>query len=214
MSVEQYSVVGGTLTQLLRFWWKHNYRQITEQSISDCHAKGLHSIMFVNQPGCRLRMFVTDKQHELDRLSSVAFHSHRFDIKLNVVYGSVINILPHIVQKPGGYAKYEYRSCILDGSNGGFERISAKNSYSLEHTSMHNMKPGDAIEMPWDQYHTVMCPPKKINAWIVQEAIEQSNYVPHVFSDENIERLDLSNLYNPISASKIEHLLTTVNILQ
>lgn len=75
---------------------KHkDLERIAQQSLVNCHAIGLDSVMFDNTPGVRVRAFVTQENHTLYlndgkkyRLG-LALHPHHCDLTMTHIGGSV-----------------------------------------------------------------------------------------------------------------------------
>ncbi|MCH8479168.1 MAG: hypothetical protein LAT56_14680 [Wenzhouxiangella sp.] len=196
------------LDVLLHNWWKYNKERITSQSLTDCHVKGLNSIMFNSVEGQRVRLFSTDEDHELDHPSSVAFHTHRYDIKIIVLSGMLINYNAKFSKNENGtYKQYRYRSCILDG-NGGFD-LNSDERYERVIDKVHLLA-SDMMHLPWHRYHTVVVPTGVKTSWIILESTPVNEYEPVVYSNIDITTVDLSRLYNPISQEKIDRILNEV----
>lgn len=196
------------INDLLRFWWKYNREKITKQSLTDCHVKGLNSIMFNQTEGMRVRMFVTDPDHCLDHCRAVAFHTHRYDIQIHVLYGMVTNVFAKFHPYPlGDYQAYKYKSCILDGK-GSFSKTN--DDRFINFSSSASLLRGDKLFLDSKKHHTVIVPPGRMCAWLILESTPDPDYEPVVFSDIDITSIDLSELYNPISSEKIDSILMEV----
>lgn len=201
------------IKELLAYWWKYNSDEIAENSLSDCHVRGLNSIMFLNKQGQRIRLFITDPEHHLHTIHAVAFHTHRYDITIEVLSGELRNVCREFVPDSlGSHKRYTYRSCILDGA-GSFD-LTSDEPYGYFTIDDKIIRPGHELFLEYHKRHTVVVPENMVTAWLIYESTEDPEYLPIVYSDSNIQNLDLSKLYNPISREKIEHLLNECGILE
>lgn len=91
--------------------------EIAQQSLRNCHAMGLDSVMFDNTPGARFRAFIAHPWHEMYHnwnggKLSVAVHQHHCDVELLPIFGSVWNMRPLERRTDYVFSPFTYTSQI------------------------------------------------------------------------------------------------------
>lgn len=91
------------MKDLIQHLWSENREEIVERSLRNCHAHNLDSIMLLDTPGRRIRLFVAHPGHDLWRNKpdefkrgeklSIAFHAHHCNITIKVITGALGNWL-------------------------------------------------------------------------------------------------------------------------
>lgn len=189
-------------------------RWIASQSLVNCHAEGVDSVMFDNTPGARIRAFVAHVDHTFylndgTRNSlGLAIHPHHCDLTLRHVFGPAFNMEPVWTTRGHGrrFDAFRYVSQITYGK-GGFERIGTSayanfNAIPLVENPVYRMASTDL--------HTVYVHRYERAAWYVHEHRENPRYKPVCWSDRNLCGMDFSKLYQPMS---IERLLLNLELL-
>ncbi len=211
---------------LIEHYLKNNYEEVLDKSLINCHVKGLHSIMLSNVKGKIIRMFITDRNHELyhndpldvgefgqlkDKLS-VAFHPHHCNLTLQAIKGSFINW--EVEEKAVGDLvtnKYLYKSGIIEAESS-FEY---KNIASLATKSINLIKTGsyrDYVYLNSDQIHTVFVDKGRVSAWLVYEGKEDENYIPYCYSNVDLTKNDSSELYQKPTEKELKAILKSIQI--
>lgn len=200
------------MTNLIKHLWNNNREEVLASSFLNCHVKGLHSIMLLDQPGARIRMFVTSKHHEMwrnnprtSRALSLGFHQHRTDLVLETVQGCFINHTMSIwpAWDTVELDRFAYSSKIVDGEVG-FKRI-GRSVVSLHNPSCYG--PGHTVAMHASEYHTVEVPWGLRAAWLVYEGSAWSEYSSHVYTNADLEAFDGKGMYERATPRQIQELL-------
>lgn len=196
---------------LVRHLWRTNREQIVKNSIAHCHAKGVHSICLLDEPGKRIRMFIASKGHTLCRNMpdrwplSIGFHAHHCDIQLEVIRGSIVNRV--LMFGRGGHTqmgKYRYESSIWSKSAPTFHRLGLSDPFSV---GTDFLRTGECADMLADEFHTVAVPGNGA-AWLVYEGAEDPAYEPITISDDDLMSPRVfEGLYQPMSARQITMLI-------
>jgi hypothetical protein len=187
---------------LLEHFFRNNHADVVGKSYLNCHSVGVHSVMLLDQPGCRIRMFVTDNSHELwknhpngDDPFSLAFHPHHCDISIQAVRGVIVN---HLAIPGRGRLRgrllneYSYEP-LSPGSRPSFKDRGIRASFGFESTPV---LPGDVLHLSARDIHTVEVNAMETAAWIVWEGKEDERYRPLAYSnDPDLGAFDASGLY-------------------
>lgn len=195
---------------------RSDLEKIASQSLVNCHAVGLDSVMFDNTPGARVRAFVTQENHTLylndgrNYRLGLALHPHHCDLTMTHIQGPVVNMEPHWVRRVNGrrYDAFVYHSQILEGK-GGFERVGTSAYVQWLAASLHIW---GKIEMKATDLHTVYVPRHRRSAWFIHEHKENPKYKPVCWSDRNLETEDFSQLYKPMSVERLVSILNYIGM--
>jgi hypothetical protein len=153
-----------------------------KSTLLNCHKPGLHSIVLedrVDENVGMTRVFYSTADHTLGTLMtggdfSLLPHNHRQDIKLELLWGEVDNL---ILQKDSGGAglpahKYYFSSAIVDDEIG----VSYSGDFPFSVTRTNRIGPGpQSLLLKAETFHTVVVK-SKTAAWVVYE--EQTSKVP------------------------------------
>jgi hypothetical protein len=189
---------------------------IAKQSLVNCHAIGLHSVMFDNTPGARVRCFIARPDHNmwtnnmvLDARMSIAFHAHHCDITLDPVFGDVFNVRPYRVKGGGYYLRaHEYQSCITTGQGKFVRRGDRYDMWAVPITEKLN----GPVPMQAREVHSVFVPFGQSAAWYVFEGGEDPQYMPLAWSNKDLRTFDFSPLYKPMSVEFLRSLLKEIDV--
>lgn len=183
---------------------KHHERRsrYTEyNAIADCHTRGLNSVMLHDEPGNRIRMFITDFEHDLCYNRGVlrlGLHQHHCAITLVKLFGEVYNdvyaLTPH---KAGSFSEYKYTSAIHNEGKGSLVLTGRK---YLAHPLSSNLLTEDGIDLMASEIHTIYVPAGRVGAWLVIEGQEDENYDPMVWTNGST---DLKGLYKKPTTQKV-----------
>ena len=198
-----------------------NRKEVLEMSLINCHAEGLHSIVFDKTSDGLKRVFVTDANHTLWRndffyvdgfwvpkhLMSVAIHPHHCDVKLSPLRGRFVN---HFFRKsrPDGKSVYidEYFYVSPISKNAGkFEKRQLQ-ALTLEESSF--VLEGDDFRMQAKDLHTVWVAPGEEAAWLVEESNEDAEYQSVCYSNDDLTNFDFSPLYKPMTEGKLDEIIS------
>lgn len=210
---------------LLRHLVAQHEEKIFKSAISNCHAPGLHSIVFIDTPEKFVRMFFADSTHNLHNnllqkftagfklpsSLSIGYHPHHCNITLCCLKGKLINILAKENEEYGvPITKYEYTSQIT-GDELGFKKI--KDTY-LSNFDVVKLNPGDSLALKSSLMHTVASEQHEECAWLVFEGKEDKDYKSFCYSNANLtNKEDFKELYKPMEYSKFLQILKTLNII-
>jgi len=207
------------MRNLINHLLRCNEKEIADKSILNCHVKGLHSIMLLDAPGKTIRLYVTDKTHTLHsnyiNPQSLSFHPHHCELTLNCMFGEFTNIEVKVENDLSGndckeYDRWIYNSQISTGNPIGFVK---DGSDILRVKQVDKVMGGKSIYMPASAIHTVCCPENTINAWVVFEGREWSNYKPVAWSNHDLTNIDKEGLYIKPTIEQIKDLLKSVRII-
>lgn len=210
------------MLDLVKFLVKTNIEFILKNSYLNCHVEGLHSILFVDSPNLKIRMFVAELNHQLhknfmsvnlknsifypDKELSLAFHPHRFDLTIKVIRGNIFNTI--IDKCPKDFPRafllnsYNYTSKILSPDNYGFSFLEKDLSFYVKKYKSYSE--GSIIYLDADSLHTVAVCKDNIAAWFVFEG-NSYNFDNVVYSNTHPEIHD--NFYLPMTNDKLYDLL-------
>lgn len=158
-----------------------------------------------------VRMFVTTPDHDLWRVSggipsSIAFHSHQTDLRLETVRGGFSNWM----LKPVGTYGFSHR---LHGFRwdskiiGGAGRFSAVPDVLCGKAEEVWIGPGFVASMGSAEIHTVDVPRRERTAWLVTEGARDPNYSPVSYSMRDLTKFDPIGLYRPMMLAEANHLI-------
>lgn len=195
------------MRQLINHLLQTNIDEIISKSLINCHAEGLHSILFIDTPDKRVRLFFADHKHELWRNDpeniisqpmSIAFHPHHCDITMHVIDGKVSNWC--VCENPNKnapglmFGKFLYHSAIINNDDVHFEQV---DETKLLNVGIRNMYKSDTKFMPATSMHTVYVPRFSRAAWFIYEGKEDPNYKPYCYSNCNPNMTISNELYKP-----------------
>jgi hypothetical protein len=204
----------GEMRELIRHLWHNNREHVLRSSYMNCHARGLHSIMLLDDPGKRIRLFVTDRSHKCWKADeAIGYHAHHCAITIQAVHGWLENIVvgdadgPVQLQELG---RYEYTSPIVSGlTSGQFKRVGTTLFKGRKTELLRN----SSVEMRASEIHTVRVPRKEIAAWLVYEGREDPNYKPITWSRTDLEHFDWTGMYRRMRELEAVALLSSVGVL-
>lgn len=197
---------------LVRHLWEQNRAQVLANSIANCHARGVHSLMLLDEPGKRIRLFVATEQHELWKNEpghvdiSVGFHPHHCAITIEVVQGVIWNRI--LTLEPAGtpLSKYLYRS-KLRGEEPGFERIGTATGTTESFRIQHGEPYEDIDRMSANDLHTIHVRKGEHAAWLIYEGREDPNYQPICYSTAQFEDASFVGMYEHMSEQEIAEMI-------
>jgi hypothetical protein len=187
-----------------------------ELSLAHVHCHGLHSLVFTAGPPM-VRLYYAEIDHELWRNSvtlmanddprlddelSIAIHSHRQDITLVPIFGTVVNHAFKRVADDDDYTPrqieidaYRYVSPILH-SRGEFVPCRWHQLAHKETTTL-----CEPLELHAKALHTVYVPPGTRAAWLVVEGQKDAEYDDTCYSNADLAHFDWAGLYQPMTRS-------------
>jgi hypothetical protein len=186
------------MRELIKHLAKENKKEILERSLKNCHCKGLHSIVLLESKGKTIRLYFTDKEHELHG-SSLALHPHHCNLTIHMIKGSMTNCI--VVEDYLGWLvldKYLYHSHITEGQMK-FEFI--KKDF-LTVVCQTNLVKGNSIHLDAKDIHTVICEKGTVNAWMVYEGEEDETYKPYCWSSSDLNKIPTEGLYEKFKDMK------------
>ena len=183
---------------------KERLEWIASRSLVNCHTIGMDSILFDDTPGKRLRAFFANEDHELwknglpfEHELSVGLHSHHCAITLDPIFGTPYNVIESALGINSSWSSFKYQSKISTGK-GGFVNVGELKKFRLAAIPLY---------VPWhmkaSEIHTVYLPKGKIAAWFVREHADDPNYVPLTYSNGDLEKLDFTRLYKPMTIDNL-----------
>lgn len=188
--------------------------KIASQSLINCHAYGLDSIVLDDTPGAMVRVFLARRLHDmwknelpLGREMSVGFHAHHCDVKLMPIYGRVWNCLATPAPGLTPLYAFDYHSKIREGK-GGFVRAAQKDrTFKIEMTEIQ----GSLSLKAWD-IHSIYVPQSHQAAWVVFESKENPWYEPITYSNNpRLAEEKFGGLYCPMSVKSCKAKLKWLN---
>lgn len=185
-------------------------------ALLNCHVRGLSSIVLVDRPTHRIRMFFAEKDHQLWRnlpvagkhneAMSLGFHRHRQSIELHRVFGHVRNLTArpmHYVLRDGDYVVDGLLPCRIDskilGGRGEIEVI-RQTPISLQ-VHVEELLPGRPIMLAGERLHTVHVKQHSNAAWIIVEGALCPDYDDTFYT--NNPSFDASSMYMPMSRDAV-----------
>ncbi len=214
------------MNPVVRHFWKNNREQVLSSSFLDCHVKGLHSIMLLNEPSKIVRLFVCTDDHMMwkndlrgDRDGfrdplSLGVHAHHCDLTLEAVRGCFYNITAD-PYGPATLEAFKYQSAILDGKCG-FEKLNQHANFTLDWDCYDANLKGDRkdVTMPARQLHTVHVTRGEPAAWLVYEGAEDPDYKPITYSNWDLAGSQSDpGFYQKATAVEIQDLLESVDLI-
>lgn len=202
---------------------RHRIDAITNQSYLNCHVTGLHSIMLIDTPGQRVRLFYADTNHELWRNEptrfkekglAIGFHPHHCDLTLKVVQGKVLNwVVTEIpntqsTNRPLILNRYLHESAITQKGKISFSLISRDHHFTTKRLAV--IGETIAIRLGANELHTVAVPEGESAAWLVMEGREDAEYDPFCYSNTDLEKVDFSKLYQKPTTRDVIKILNRV----
>jgi hypothetical protein len=185
--------------------------EIAKQSLRNCHAQGLDSVMFYNKPGERIRAFVASPDHDLwhndnGKRIHLAVHQHHCDVTLVPVFGETYNMRPRFDAEGERYEPYKYVSQITTGK-GKMELEWGSRRFTLVPEVLVN-----TIHMKAHEEHTIYIPKGQPAAWFVYEGKENPNYDSTCWSNNALELFNFSQYYQPVDVGYLRWLLRILNV--
>jgi len=212
------------MKHLIQHLIQNNMDEIIKDSYLNCHVHGLHSLMLINNPKCRVRMYVAEagcplKDCSPDKIKfggdlPLGFHAHHCDLTFEIVKGTLTNwvIFPsEFAGQIKGFKGYKFRSPILEEA-GGFELI--YKSLHVTTDRVERLYKGQTSFMKASEFHTVSIDNNEVVAWLVYEGQENE-----LFDNLTISNVDLLNgsfegLYIKPDKSDIERILKMSGLLE
>lgn len=175
------------MKELIKHLVRENHDEIMRNTLFNCHAKGLHSIMFIDKPEQRIRAFIAENDHELWKNGksysyvedmSVGFHSHHCNVTLAPIYGDIYNVSMKEVNPGSGVpmVMYKYHSKILAGE----QRFTKLNELTVQFEDKSILDPRF---LHADEYHSIYVPKGQRAAWFVFEGKKWADYQPICISN-------------------------------
>lgn len=205
------------MKELVKHLIDNHLDEIVEKSILNCHTIGLHSVMLLESPEKTIRLYITDKNHNLyynfpDRAKygmSIGFHPHHCNLTLLTHKGSIFNWEVAVAKVGLPVTKYAYKSQITEDEMS-FSPIQVVKMHSKNQDWIAE---GYSIYMKANAIHTVAVMKGQIAAWFVFEGKEDKDYAPFCYtnSDPNIEIPN--DLYKKPTKVEVINLLKSVELL-
>ena len=196
---------------------KENYEECRSKSLINCHTKGLHSIMLIDKPEQRIRLFVTDSTHDLWKNStinnkmSIAIHPHHCNLTIIQLDGVIDNLNYKLSETKGtSVITYLWKSGVLN-EDGKFIKCYSANDKLLT-ISKETLYPGDKKYLKANDLHTVYVDKKAIASWIIIEGKEDINYQPYAYSLNNLEKFKSNGLYKKPTKKEFDKIINLLNI--
>ena len=160
--------------------------------ILDCHCKGVHSFVLNENNGYLTRAYYADSNHELWQENKIAIHGHKFDLKMTVIFGELINI--SYEKSPSGeeFGEYIYQSKILC-FDGWFQKIGIQNLMQINGQVLAKMQ---SLELKNNDLHTVYIPKNQKCLWVIQESEPSFGVENKHYSKLNLDLWEPKGLYN------------------
>lgn len=183
---------------------KYDLDLALKRSYKNCHAKGLHSIVLNQSANGELtRFYYTTSDHFLEQnlipevKTTIAIHSHRFDLKFTTLRGEMINVtyrfpLENELAESTIFAAWKFQSQILTGQ-GSFLKQERPQKLLFQDACALSEK--HSIVMKSTDLHTVGVYQGQIAAWMVEE----TNFNPHhndiCYTNNDMENFSFDGLY-------------------
>lgn len=179
----------------------------------NCHVMGLTSIMLHDEPGNRIRLFLTQHDHQLWREAdmgnpnmTLAIHPHHCDVTLVRVFGTVRNDIYRLRQRENGpLHECRYQSAILTGTG---RLVPTGDRYVVTDVRHEYITSRYGREMLAHQMHSIYVPKGQMACWLVIEGKENPDYEPVCYTAN--PAFDSAGMYLPMSKSQITDTLTTI----
>lgn len=177
-----------------------------------CHAKGLYSIVFHDEPGNRVRMFVAGDEHDLHRNElqttsrtpmTLAIHPHHCDLRFVRIFGQPENHVYRVMGDDNGKLHEMVYKSGITGTTGsltptGFKFTPIRTSKALI---------GDNTVMRADELHTIVVPYATSAAWLVIEGRNDPDYKSVCYTND--PKPDMTGLYEPMTTPQIAATINT-----
>jgi len=187
---------------------------LVTNSIINCHAVGLDSIMLKPSPNM-LRIFVVRENHTLwrnnpdtDEPWSIGLHPHHCDITMVPIHGRITNIVLGTTGPQKKLHQFEYRTGIVNrvgafksAKQSGFGYVNKDVRVVLKHEPLRFPQ-----FMAAKQMHSVYVPKGQRAAWLICEGREWPEYQPVTLSNHRLDK-DYSavaeDLYKPMTMARL-----------
>lgn len=203
------------MKQFVEHILKENYDECLSKSLINCHTKGLHSIMLIDKPEQRVRLFVTDKTHNMwtnktiNKDMSIAIHPHHCNVTLVHLDGQLFNKMYRFGDTSNFKLNtYSWQSPIL-GRDGHFRW--QRNDY-LSFLRDENLKLLKSRYMNANELHTVYIPKNSITSWVVIEGRENEESEPYCYSLNDLTKFDSSELYQKPTKKEFNRVIKLLNL--
>lgn len=191
---------------------------MAEHSYVNCHAVGLHSIMFDNTPGQKLRLFIArGEMHDLwknrvplSEPMSVAIHTHHCNVNLIPVSGAIYNVTIQRHDQPGPTRRHILRSYKYDSAIRSGQIAFRKTGEILSRLSMELLTTPRFL--PAHERHSIYVEKGKDAAWFVEEGDEDEFYDSTCYSNQALDECDFSALYQPMTVPILRTLLDGIGL--
>lgn len=209
------------MKELIKHWIHNNMDEIVANSRKHCHAKNVHSIVFVNKPGQRVRLFYAECDHDLwknhpdlytNESMSVGFHAHHCDLTIYALSKNVFNWNVETIEGLFDYdlfgvKKYKYESHL--NGQGRFKYIDNDAVVTQEYTRL-NTK--EVLYLPANQLHTIYVPRGERAGWFVFEGKEDPNYDSVCYSNTDLSKFEFDDYYKPMTEQDVINAINSVKI--
>jgi len=179
---------------------------------------GMHSIMLVDCPESRIRLYVADYNHELWKNCttpiSLAYHPHHCQLTLHVTNGILQNKIVRVVNEVTGNDCMEFDRWIYSSKiNTDTMRFIKDGTDFLQDVSTTNILQGESQFMKASTIHTVFVPENTCASWLVYEGKEWDGYKPYAWSNQDLGIVNAGGLYGNATEYDINHLLRISNLI-
>ena len=203
------------MKHLVKHLREHHAHEIMSKSYRNCHVRGLDSILLLDSPEHRIRLFVARPEHELWKntprtLGSLAAHPHHCDITIEMTHGTLTNYT-YRKQENGRFVGYSYRSAILDGA-GSFRYHHLVLPVAFEGATTHDPR-CQPLVLAAHTIHSVQVAKGRSAAWFVYEGHEDQHYAALSYSDQNLEQTSFEGLYESMTLAQIMEALELAQVL-
>lgn len=196
---------------------KENYEECRSKSLLNCHTKGLHSIMLIDKPEQRVRIFVTDRTHDLWRnlhiayKMSIAIHPHHCNLTI-ISLDNIVHNLNYKLSKFKGtpVITYMWESGIIN-DNGKFIKCHTANNKLLT-KSHEKLYPGESKYLKASDLHTIFVSKNQIASWLIIEGKEDKNYKPYAYSLNDLDNFNSKGLYKKPTKKEFNKIINLLNI--
>ncbi|WP_041258199.1 hypothetical protein [Fibrella aestuarina] len=192
-----------------------NTEAIARRTLLNCHLPGLHSIVLVDQPGQRIRLFYKTAacRMEVDLhkgLLDLAIHPHHCNLSIEMVAGEMKH---YVFERTDGFGvgirlgEFAYQSAITQGvgkftaTGEAYLRLVEKRHITLGYEPCRN-----GVQLAADQLHTLSVGGFDRAMWLVIEGAEDPNYQPYSYAFDDLSQYDFSDLYvrpRPAEAARL-----------
>lgn len=178
-----------------------------QRSLSHCHVRGVDSIVLAEDAdtGELVRVFWANPDHELyhnwtlfGKDLSLALHPHHCDLRLELIFGSVTNVVVTLRDGDGifKFNAWDYVSGIANPT-GSFEK--AGGSMVLAGVQLRVLLHGVPDHMDHADIHTVYVPKGQSAAWLVHEGPSHGREKPRrCYSNNDLTKFKFEDHYKPL----------------